>query len=118
MIGKGSIFCHIESENVLAIRSPHQENKFTNFVFGATLVFKKRVFSDVKFQRRNGGEDSQFLRDCVEKGFKIYSTHKYNYTCIRRADKTNHTWKMDDIEFLRNCRIVAYTSDFITHTTV
>jgi cellulose synthase/poly-beta-1,6-N-acetylglucosamine synthase-like glycosyltransferase len=112
VVGKRAIFCYFEGKNLLVIRTPQHENKFTNTVAGATLVFKKDVWKNIKFTKKNYKEDTTFTKQVFEAGYKMYSGNKYNYTCIRKADKNHHTWNLTDEQFLKSCQFVMYTQNF------
>ncbi|MFB4163992.1 glycosyltransferase family 2 protein [Alteribacillus sp. JSM 102045] len=112
VVGKTSIFVYYEHLNVLSIHLPRQEKRYCKHVAGATLVFNKKVLQKVKFPDLNKGSDQKFLNQCVEKGIKIYSTDRFNFTCIRKADKNNHTWKLSDKELLRYGKKVNYTKNY------
>ncbi|MCF6460038.1 glycosyltransferase [Clostridium sp. Cult3] len=103
LIGKGATFVYVVDKNILTIRNPHEENKYTNFVNGSTLTFKKGVFNMVRFQDKNIAEDVHFCRDCIRNGIKIYSCSKFHHVYFRSPSLNNHTWKIEDDEFLNLC---------------
>lgn len=112
VLGKRSIFCYLNGSKVLAVRTPQYEHQFTNTVSGATLVIKKSVWEQIKFRRLNYQTDTKFTSQINARGFKIYSTDKYNYVCIRSADLEDHTWKLSDKDFLKKCKIIENTEDW------
>ncbi|WP_345798894.1 glycosyltransferase [Cytobacillus oceanisediminis] len=111
IVGKRSIYAYLEGHKALTVRTANRENKFTGYVMGSTFVMKKEIFKKVKFPRRNRGEDSKFQRDCNEAGLKIYSSSKYNYTCIRR-NPDSHTWKIKESDFLKKCSELIDTENY------
>lgn len=113
IVGKHSYYAYIESMKVIALCFPYMQNKFVKFLSGATLVMKKKIFHKIRFpiHIRQGG-DSEFLKDCVAKGLKIYSTDQYDFCYMRKADKNEHTWKVSDREFLKTFSIVGRTDDY------
>ncbi|MFD1175777.1 glycosyltransferase family 2 protein [Paenibacillus puldeungensis] len=112
IVGKRSIFCYLEASRVLAIRTPQYEHTFTNTVSGATLIIKKAVWNKINFEPLNYKSDTTFTAQATAQGYKIYSTDKYNFSCIRNADPEAHTWKLTDKDFLKKCEIVAQTKNF------
>lgn len=70
-------------------------NKFTGWVQGSSMTVKSYVFSYVRFPKRNKGEDTQFQKDSIRKGFKIFASSLTDYVVIRHVDNINHTWKID-----------------------
>lgn len=107
VVGKDSYFCYVESKNAMAIKQPGKDNRYSDFISGGTLVIRKQVFDKIKFQSRNRGEDTNFLKDCKEYGFIIYSSDKYNFIQMRYSNTSAHTWTIEDDEYLRNCLIVT-----------
>lgn len=95
VVGKWTVFYYLEGENKMLLRFPGYENKLNDWVTGSSLVVKRSVFETIKFKESNRGEDSQFLKDCKEKGYKIYATDKYNYMVLRRQDLSTHTWQIE-----------------------
>lgn len=82
------------------------------------MIIARRVFDEARFPEQSVGEDTKFLKDCVEKGYKPYSTDHFNYVVRRAASRDEHTWKVSDTEYLRKCRVVSYTDDYQRHVVV
>lgn len=119
VIGKQSNYVYFEQSNILAIKAPNRENRFTKFVTGSSIFFKKKVFEKVKFStEQKSGSDTIFLDECSKSGFKIYSTDRFNHVGIKHSSMEDHTWKISDEDLLKSCTIICYTKDYITHATV
>ena len=103
VVGKDSYFCYVESKKIMAIKQPSKDNRYSDFVSGGTLIIRKEVFNKIKFHNRNRGEDTNFLKDCKENGFVIYSSDKYNFIQMRYSNTTAHTWTIQDDDYLKNC---------------
>lgn len=103
LIGKGATFVYLMNNKTLTIRDPHQENKYTNFVNGSTLVFRKEIFNRISFRDMNAGEDLQFCKDCVNNKILIYSCNKYHHVYIRYPSKEKHTWLIGDDALVKLC---------------
>lgn len=71
-----------------------------NFVAGPTFVVKKVIFDKIKFEARNTGEDSSFLKNIVDAGYKIYAADPFNFIQYR-SDPKNHTWNIADEDLLK-----------------
>lgn len=111
--GKLSYFVYFEETDTLGIFNPNNDNRYTNLVAGATLLVKRQVFDKVKFGNIIGaGEDSKFLGDCVNEGFRIYSTDIFNYVYMKHKDISQHTWKISTKEYIRSCKLVKNIEDF------
>jgi len=111
VVGKKTFYLYMRSKHILLKMNLHRENRFTHHVAGATLFFRKRIFKKVRFATKlKSGSDSNFLRRCRKAGYKIYSGDRYNYVAIRRSNRKNHTWKIEDKKLLSgNVRVVART---------
>ena len=118
VIGKRSYLAYLEGSKVLALRFPDMENQYVEFVSGAALIIRKTVFERIKFSGTTIETVTQFLKDCVDKGIKLYSTDRFNFVYIRHTSFEEHTWRIDDEEFLRKCRIIIFSNDYKTHATV
>jgi spore maturation protein CgeB len=118
IVGKGTYFSYLEGKRLLALRFPGYENRFVKFLSGSALIIKKEVLDRVKFINKSQGEDTAFIKECVNNGFKLYSTDKYNYACVRRPNPNEHTWKITEKEYLRKCQVVSCEGDFKKYITV
>ncbi|WP_429144827.1 glycosyltransferase family protein [Aeromonas veronii] len=107
VVGKDSYFCYVESKNIMAVKQPGKDNRYSDFISGGTLVIRRQVFDKVKFHSRNRGEDTNFLKDCKENGFTIYSSDKYNFIQMRYTNTSAHTWTIEDAEYLKNCSLIS-----------
>lgn len=112
VVGKLTIFTYLQHRKLLLLCYPNKENQFVHRVGGGTITFKKRLFQYVKFPDITLGEDVQFQRLCRAKGFKIYSTSRYNFAGIRRQNSTGHTWRISDRSLIQAHKIVATTSNY------
>ncbi|MGE5391706.1 MAG: glycosyltransferase [Deltaproteobacteria bacterium] len=112
IIGKCSMFVYFEGSQTLAIALPGNENMPVSGVAGATMIINKQVFSQVRFTGTSFGEDSMFLQECVARGIPIFSGNRFNFVCIR-SNPDQHTWQVDEAEYLKYCEIVAQTPDYI-----
>lgn len=112
IVGKHACLVYLEASRQLIVRSPKEQRKPVVFLQGGTLLFRKRVSSQVLFPDRSVGEDVNFLRRCKRKGFRTFATSTYNYVYVRRSDKGSHTWKAKDYFYLKGSVPVAVTGNF------
>ena len=112
IVGKCSIFVYFEGSDTLAIAHQNHEERFTSMLAGATMVINKRVFNRVRFKHISSGEDTEFQLNCNQQGIRMYSTNKYNFACIRRAQTDSHTWRVEENEYLRFCQVIGQVDDF------
>gem|GEM_PF-6125471 len=69
-------------------------------IAGATIMFHRRVFKVIQFERVPRGTDARFLLACRKRGFSMYSTSRYNFAAIRRLNVHSHTWRISEQELL------------------
>lgn len=116
IIGKASFYTYFKTSKALAIFNSSKENKTINgerdFLSGATLVFKKAIFTNVQFPKLNVGEDTVFQRNCLKKGLRLYSTSLRNFVHFRYNSRTHHTSDVKNERFIKKCKIIIYTNDF------
>ncbi|MBZ9622606.1 glycosyltransferase [Clostridium sp. FP2] len=110
--GKLTYFVYFEDKTTLGIMCKDQEYKYVFAVAGGTITAKKEVFNKVKFRNITFGEDKQFLEDCHELGFKIFSSDKYNYVLMRHKNLEEHTWKIHSEDFIKHVKIISEIPDF------
>ncbi|WP_162463010.1 polysaccharide deacetylase family protein [Paenibacillus psychroresistens] len=113
IVVKRSVYMYFEKNKLLTVHVPGEENLFiTGGVKGATLLFRKKIYEKVMFPYLNRGEDTFFIKACLRYNFKIYSTTKANYVCVRRAEPGHHTWNVEDEVLMKNCTVVCKTDDY------
>ncbi|WP_416151231.1 glycosyltransferase [Salipaludibacillus sp. HK11] len=116
IVGKRTVYTFFESKQLLGVHRPFFENQSVNNVRGATLIFRKKIIQLVPFPSINKGEDGSFLWRCVRKGYKIYSTSKSNFVCVRRANVATHTERNQLL--IKGCRDLIHTDDYKNIATV
>lgn len=99
IVGKETHFVYFEGSNKLVLHHPGREHRYTDFISGATLLARKRVFDKALFPKKTAGEDTHFLKECQALGFKIYATDCFNFVLKRKGDSNVHSWKIDESEF-------------------
>lgn len=119
IVGKHAYYAYFEKSKAFALKFKDYENCYANLIAGPTITFKKYVFSKVQFSTdRESGSDTQFLIDCKQHGFKIYSSDRFNFCVCRRIDPKDHTYQIDEEEYLRKCQLIGYLDDFQTHVDI
>jgi glycosyltransferase involved in cell wall biosynthesis len=112
VVGKRAYLAYLEARKLLVLRFPKRQNKFVGLIAGGTILFKRRVFDQIRFPHVSLGEDVSFLSRCRAKDYRIYATTPYNYVQIRRKHKKSHTWQGSDDYVLKGSRILARTDQF------
>jgi cellulose synthase/poly-beta-1,6-N-acetylglucosamine synthase-like glycosyltransferase len=113
IVGKKAYFIHLSGSQLLLQRF-NTPNRFVNIVSGGTIIFKRKVWNQVKFPNRSIGEDVVFCSSCRRAGFKIYSADLYNFCALRRKNPKSHTWQVQDQQFIahRHSKVIARTNNY------
>lgn len=115
VVGKRTYFMYFTKGKELRLRFPGREHRPTKLVHGSTIVVKKQVLQELPFIDIPLGEEIYFFRSCREKGYKIFSTSRYNYAYLRRSNKL-HAWKAKKDYLLRTSRRIAITAKYKKYT--
>jgi glycosyltransferase involved in cell wall biosynthesis len=102
IVGKGTYFIYLEGLNVLALRFPSHEHSWVDFMSGSAMVVKMDIFEKIRFPETSVGEDTQFMKDYLKLGHKMYSTDVFNYIVMRKANLDQHTWKINELDLLKS----------------
>lgn len=94
VVCKHSIFYYLEEYGELAMLSVGGRNRTVIRGAGATICAKRAIFETIQFAKLRVGTDTDFFRQCLQEGYKCYSTSNYNYLCFRSKDAGQHTWKI------------------------
>lgn len=115
VVCKRTVYMYFEKNKYIALHLPNMEkNIFIDKAVkmkGATLMIKKEVFSEINFPQVNRGEDTQFLRRCLQKNISIYVTDERDYVCLRR-DESHHTWNINNNKLLEESEILCITENY------
>ncbi len=108
LIGKGAHFCYVESKNQFGLRfAMNKANRPALNLHGGTLLWRRSVIGNLTFERVRQGTDSAFARAVTAMGLKLYSADPYDFVHIRYADTGDHTWRIEDEEFMRPVKVAA-----------
>jgi Glycosyltransferases, probably involved in cell wall biogenesis len=114
VVGKYTSFLYFEGKKALMLYRKGGEKKYRRKVKGGTLVFRRSVWDHIKFdEKRKNGCDVQFLRECRNKRYRVYSVSKHNYVCVRRNDLRTHTQKTDTKKYMSRCKLIRHTNNYI-----
>ncbi len=112
IVGKYSVYYNLEGHDSLVLRFPNNENRYMKYIAGSTLTFKKEIFENVKFKALNRSEDTNFINESISKGYKIYSTDRFNHVINRRKNLSTHTWKITEDEIIKTSEIIKGVKDY------
>lgn len=102
--GKRTFHAHVEALDCTVVRHEGHEFEHTNLVMGGTLLVKRADIGDLRFEAVPSGTDTRFLKACSARGLDIFSTDRFNYLMVRRADIGHHTWQISDTDFMSTSR--------------
>lgn len=100
VVGKQAHYLYLAGADVMLLRSPEREHRFTDRVSGPTLVTTRDLARAVPFPALPRGEDTGFLAAAVAAGARVYSADRFNFLQMRGADPAAHTWTATDAELL------------------
>jgi hypothetical protein len=118
IVGKLTYYCYLEGCRILAVMCPQMEYRYVNMLSGSAFIAKKEILEEIRFTGKPTGSDTVFLKECVKRGVRLYSADRFNYVYNRHASLHAHTWKMADEVFLRSCRVIDITDDYIDRISV
>lgn len=107
IVGKYTVYTYMEDTKELLLRFPNKENRYIDYVAGSTITFKKEIFNNIQFSHQNRSEDTLFLKQCMDLGYRIYASDRFNHIITRRKNLNTHTWKISDREFRKNCILIS-----------
>ncbi len=107
IVGKGGYYCHVAGRDETWLRGAYREFKYGEYVAGGTIVASVEAIDDLRFQAVPRGTDTRFLKDAAAAGLRIFSADRFNFVQMRGADRTSHTWQIDEEHYLRNARRVG-----------
>lgn len=98
LAGKAASYIYFEALESSVLTFAGKEHRFTDFVRGATFCGPKSTFVNFQFPEMERSEDSNFLTQVKKSGGTIYASDRFNFMVSRYADKSTHTWTVDDFQ--------------------
>jgi spore maturation protein CgeB len=111
VVGKGTYFAYVQSTDRTYLRFPGKQYRITDRVHGGTILWDRKKTGSIGFTPTKQGTDTLFLRDCKEAGVQIFSIDPFNFVHIRYDNNSDHTWRIQDEEFIRNATLCGSTLD-------
>lgn len=108
LVGKLATFSYLDGAKLIISKHKNMTRRYNTFVMGATFFCKSDTMKKYMFSYLPTGEDSDFLRRINEDNVSIYIDHPYNFCIYRSGDVGNHTWKISDLEYMKNSEIVSF----------
>lgn len=119
IIGKTSFYAYLEKSNTLILCVPNKENRFANEVNSSTIVCKKKVIKNVSFPKKNNiATSSEFIKACIKKGYKIYSSDRFNFTLRTSSSIDGKILKISNDLLIKSFTKITKTDDYSSIVTV
>ena len=96
LVGKAESYIYLEEFDVTVRTLVGHSNKFSDLIRGATFCGTRDLFNEYHFPEIGKSEDSAFLKMIRRDGIRPYASDRFNFMVKRRADKSSHTWHVDD----------------------
>ena len=101
IVGKSAHFTYVQGSDVTVLRRSDDEERFVNgAVAGGSMVFRRRIWEDVRFPVKPRRVDALFLRGARAIGARVFANTRWDFVYTRRA--ADQTWRADDDVFLAN----------------
>ncbi len=113
IVGKNMTYYYLENEKCLIKKNTGVEHGYTQFVMGATLCFRKYIFKTIKFKDLSTREDFFFNRDCINSGFKIFSSSVNNFIAFKHRELARHTFQTNISLLKLKCIVISTNLEFV-----
>ncbi|WP_200951198.1 glycosyltransferase family protein [Nocardioides sp. Root140] len=111
--GKWAHLVHLESSGATLLRFEHAEHRFTDLVQGGTLLTRRELARDVRFEDLPRRVDTTFLEKVKARGLTTYSADRFNFVSVRRVDPGSHTWPITEKQLMaRSSRLLFYGNPY------
>lgn len=114
--GKWAHLVHLESSGANLLRFAEHEHRFTDLVQGGTLLAARDLVAELQFEDLPRRVDTTFLDKVRKGGGTVYSSDRFNFVSVRRADPAMHTWPITEKELLRRSSRLLFYGDPIAHS--
>lgn len=103
VVGKYKTFSYFEKFNKLMLLKDEIENTYTNTIMGSTICFNKYIVEKVQFRHVSIKEDYLFSNDCLNNGYKLFASSRFNHIVFKHADNNKHTFKSNISLLIKRC---------------
>jgi spore maturation protein CgeB len=111
VVGKWAHLVHLEGSGETLLRFGHAEHRFVDLVQGGTLLLRRSLAEQLRFEDLPRAVDTTFLAKVRSEGLTVYASDRFNFVSVRRADPTGHTWPITDDEIRTRSSQLLETSD-------
>ena len=113
VVGKWAHYVLLESSGETLLRFAHAEHRYVPQVQGGTLLMRRSLAEELRFDDLPRRVDTTFLARVIESGRKVYAADRFNFVSVRRANPDSHTWTITDDEIkTRSSQLVETTNPY------
>ena len=99
IVGKGAQFTYVEEHDTTVLRRIREEETFIGgSPTGATMVFRRALWEQIRFPHRPRQIDVLFTRSARHIGARVYANSRWEFCYVRQA--AGHTWTTPTETFL------------------
>jgi len=109
--GKWAHYVWLRSSGAVVLRYPDAEHTWARRIQGGSMLFAGDVARELRFADLPRAVDSDILDRAIEAGISIWSSDRFNFVSVRGADRTAHTWTVEDATFLTASGRLAFYGD-------
>lgn len=106
LVGKQAHYLYVRGRDIVMLRFPEREHRFTDLVMGPTIMTRRDLLIEHPFAARTLGEDTELQRRLVGAGARIYSGDRFNFVQVRGDH--GHTWSVADSLLLANSDVHSF----------
>lgn len=108
IVGKAAFYIYFEKRKILGLIGSNKENCYVDHVADSSMVIKRNVVENIKYPNKHVVQDLLFQNMCLDKGYNIYSTDRYNYVVHRHPNPNiQHDWKISENNLMKQSKIIA-----------
>jgi hypothetical protein len=118
VVGKWAHLVHLQRSRATLLRFPEAEHRYVKLVQGGTIVARRSTARQLQFDDLPRRVDTTFLERVTAAGGKVYSSDRFNFVSVRRADADGHTWKITEEQMLAGRADLLFYGEPYAHAEV
>lgn len=116
IVGKYSYYTYIQRLGILRIRNPDMENRYVDIFPTSSVMIRKEIMDEVKFDAVAKNPFPTLFGDCIHKGIRLYSSDRFNFANIYNLSMEDQVWEPG--ELLNQCSNLTSVSSCKAYVTV
>jgi spore maturation protein CgeB len=118
VVGKWAHLVYLQGSGATLLRFGYAEHRYVNLVQGGTIIVRRSTAADLGFEELPRRIDTTFLDKVRSAGGSVYSTDRFNFVSVRRADALAHTWTISEEEILAKKADLLFYGEPYVHAEV